>query len=191
MGAPAGAAARPGWPQPRHRAAQQPAPAPGPTSAAARCHTTGRPAARPPGWRRRQRHRRTTARQAFQTTAATMPAPGHRAPGEPASQPARPGTGPQPQPPGSQATDSAITSRAAQLGPGQPTPPYAHASRTPNRTPAARPETACSHRTSPTPLPCAQEEWREHASKPGPYHFLYRIGPVAVSVTSAGLLGGI
>jgi hypothetical protein len=47
------------------------------------------------------RHRRTTARQAFQTTAATMPAPGTGRQGELVLQPARPRTGPQPQPPGS------------------------------------------------------------------------------------------
>ncbi len=54
---------------------------PCPTAPAAPSRTTGRPAARPPDRRRRQWHRRTTARQAFQITTATMPGAGHRAPG--------------------------------------------------------------------------------------------------------------
>ena len=74
-------------------------------------HRAGRPvpqdgqASSPPARsRRRQRHRRTAARQAFQITTATMPGAGHRPPGELESQPARPGGVPQPDRAGRQQT---------------------------------------------------------------------------------------
>ena len=57
----------------RRRAAGSPVPGRGPTGPAGRCRKMGRPAGRPPDRRRRQWHRRTTARQAFQNTMATMP----------------------------------------------------------------------------------------------------------------------
>jgi len=76
--APGPAAAAPS----RRPAAGSPAPGRGPTGPAARCRTTGRPAGRPPDRRRQQRHRRTTARQAFQITRATMPGPGTARHGE-------------------------------------------------------------------------------------------------------------
>ena len=73
------------------------------------------------------RHRRTTARQAFQTTAATMPAPGTGRQGELVLQPARPRTGPQPQPPGSPGNRQRDHQPGTPAWPWPPTPPDAHA----------------------------------------------------------------
>jgi len=112
------------------------------------------------------RHRRTTAGQAFQTTAATMPAPGTGRQGNWCCSLPGPAPGRNPNRLVHQVTDSVITSRARQHGPGQHHPAgCSRCRRAPNRTPATEPEPACSRRTSPTPLHMLRKSGVEQPTK--------------------------
>jgi len=118
------------------------------------------------------RHRRTTAGQAFQTTAATMPAPGTGRQGNWCCSLPGPAPGRNPNRLVHQVTDSVITSRARQHGPGHP----------PRRmlTLSSRTKPDTGHRAGTgmltpnvaDPPSHAQEEWRGTADQNAGYSAL-------------------
>ena len=187
--APAPPRAQPGpW---RRPAAGSPVPARGPTAAAARTRTTGRPARRTPGPQTRHRHRRTAARQQLSQITAARSRNGRAAPPGAVRVAGCQVRRRRATPIARISGNDTMSARAAsgECRDRQPARPCSRCRRAPNRTPATRPRPARSPRMTPTRRYVLIEKVAEQlaaASTPTPRPLAHTpAGPVARRGTAA------